>query len=160
MGIADADSSEHDTDSHNFIIHPVSCPAPNRRPGGPKLSGACRLTIERGSRLADIYHALEAEEEYFCNYEVNREYLADFAAAGLELSAFDDNGELRAIELPGDRFFIATLFQPQLSSTEARPHPLITAFLSAAAEARQAPRAAYSWSASDRSFSTAKVFGQ
>ena len=133
MGIADADSNEHETDSRNFVIHPVSCPAPNRREGGPKLSGACRLRIERGSRLADIYHGLEAEEEYFCNYEVNREYLSDFAASGLKLTAFDDNGELRAIELPGDRFFIATLFQPQLSSSEALPHPLIVAFLEASA---------------------------
>jgi len=109
----------------------VSCPAPNRHEGGPKLSGACRLRIEAGSRLAGIYQSLQAEEEYFCNYEVNRRYLPDFAAAGLKLTAFDDNGELRAIELPGDRFFIATLFQPQLSSTEAQPHSLIVTFLRA-----------------------------
>jgi len=131
LGIADADSAEHPTDSRSFIIHPVSCPAPNRLAGGPKLSGACHLRVEPGSRLAEIYGGLEAEEEYFCNYEVNRQYLSDFAAAGLKLSAFDDNGELRAIELPGPRFFVATLFQPQLSSTEARPHPLIVAFLRA-----------------------------
>lgn len=109
----------------------MSCPAPNRREGAPKLSGACHLTIEPGSRLADIYQSLHAEEEYFCNYEVNPKYLTDFAAAGLQLTAFDDNGELRAVELPGERFFIATLFQPQLSSTEARPHPLIVAYLRA-----------------------------
>ena len=109
----------------------MSCPAPNRLAGGPKLSGACHLRIEPGSRLAEIYPSLEADEEYFCNYEVNRKYLPDFANAGLRLTAFDDNGELRAIELPGERFFIATLFQPQLSSTEARPHPLIIAFLRA-----------------------------
>ncbi len=131
MGIADADSAEHDTDSQSFIIHPVSCPAPNRRAGGPKLSGACRLRIEAGSRLADIYESLEAEEEYFCNYEVNRRYLPDFANAGLKLTAFDADGELRAVELPGPRFFIATLFQPQLSSTENRPHPLVAAYLRA-----------------------------
>ncbi len=133
MGIADADSAEHPTHSQNFIIHPVSCPAPNRLEGGPKLSGACHLTIRPGSRLAGIYQSSEAYEEFFCNYEVNRKYLPDFSAAGLHLSAFDDNGELRAIELPDNRFFIATLFQPQLSSTEARPHPLIVAFLEASA---------------------------
>ncbi len=136
MGLSDADSAEHQTDSHCFVIHPVSCPAPNRREGGPKLSGACRLRIDAGSRLSDIYQGLEAEEEYFCNYEVNRKYLPDFVAAGLRLTAFDDNGELRAIELPGDPFFIATLFQPQLSSAENRPHPLIVAYLNASAGSR------------------------
>ena len=78
-----------------------------------------------------MYQSLEAEEEYFCNYEVNRKYLPDFARAGIKLTAFDDHGELRAIELSGDRFFIATLFQPQLSSTEDKPHPLIVAFVRA-----------------------------
>jgi CTP synthase (UTP-ammonia lyase) len=37
------------------------------------------------------------------------------------------------VELPGRRFFIATLYQPQLSSTEDRPHPVIVEFLAAAA---------------------------
>jgi len=136
MGIADADSAEHETTSQNFVIAPVSCPAPSRRDGGPKLSGACRLRMQPGCRLAGIYRTLEADEEYFCNYEVNRKYLADFAAAGLRLTAFDENRELRAIELPGDRFFLATLFQPQLSSTEKQPHPLIAAYLRAASQGR------------------------
>ena len=109
----------------------MSCVAPHRLPGGPKLSGACHLRIQPGSRLEAIYQSLEAHEEYFCNYEVNPKYLPHFTRAGLRLTAFDDNGELRAIELPGDRFFIATLFQPQLSSTEACPHPLIVAYLTA-----------------------------
>jgi len=86
---------------------------------------------------------------------VNRKYLPDFVVAGLRLTGFDDNGELRAIELPGDRFFIATLFQPQLSSAENRPHPLIVAYLNASAESR-----VYSSPASDRSFSRAEAFGR
>jgi CTP synthase (UTP-ammonia lyase) len=39
---------------------------------------------------------------------------------------------VRAIELPRHRFFVATLFQPQLSSTAEEPHPLILAYLEAA----------------------------
>ncbi len=132
MGIADADSAEHSTDSRNVIIAPVTCPVPDRREGAPKLSGACRLRIQPGCRLAAIYRTDEVEEEYFCNYEVNRQYLRKLESAGLRLTAFDDNGELRAVELPERRFFVATLFQPQLSSTDDRPHPLIVAFLAAA----------------------------
>jgi CTP synthase (UTP-ammonia lyase) len=83
-----------------------------------------------------VYRKLEAAEEYFCNYEVNRAYLQDFAAAGFRLTAFDESGELRAVELLGPRFFIATLFQPQLSSAAERPHPLIVAYLAASAAMR------------------------
>jgi len=132
MGIADADSAEHETPSRNLIIAPVACPVPDRREGAPKLSGACRLRIQPGSRLAEIYGASEVEEEYFCNFEVNPQYLEPFKSAGLLPAAFDENGELRAVELPGPRFFVATLYQPQLSSTEERPHPVIVEFLAAA----------------------------
>lgn len=134
MGIADADSAEHSTDSQNIIIAPVTCPVPVRPEGAPKLSGACRLRIQTGSRLRAIYGANEVEEQYFCNYEVNPTYLRKLGSAGLRLAAFDDNGELRAVELPEHRFFIATLFQPQLSSTKEMPHPLIVQFLTAAAQ--------------------------
>jgi len=44
------------------------------------------------------------------------------------------DGEIRAIESPTHRFFIATLFQPQLSSTEKKPHPIVLAFVQAAAD--------------------------
>jgi len=33
-------------------------------------------------------------------------------------------------------FFVATLFQPQLGSVEGDPHPVVTAFLQAAASYR------------------------
>jgi CTP synthase (UTP-ammonia lyase) len=132
MGIADADSAEHATSSKNLIIAPVVCPVPDRLAGAPKLSGACKLRIKPGSRLAAIYGACEIEEEYFCNFEVNPAYRERFEMAGLRLAAFDDRGELRAVELPDHPFFVATLYQPQLSSTEERPHPVIVKFVSAA----------------------------
>jgi CTP synthase (UTP-ammonia lyase) len=133
MGIADAESAEHATSSQNIIIAPVLCPVPDRRDGAPKLSGACRLRIKPGCRLAAIYGACEIEEEYFCNFEVNPAYGERFERAGLRLAAFDNRGELRAVELPEHPFFIATLYQPQLSSTDERPHPVIVEFVAAAA---------------------------
>ena len=39
------------------------------------------------------------------------------------------DGALRAFELTDKRFFIASLFQPQLSSTYHEPHPLVLGFL-------------------------------
>ncbi|HUJ20735.1 MAG TPA: hypothetical protein VLX58_04395 [Bryobacteraceae bacterium] len=136
MGIVDADSAEHGRASQNLVIAPVSCAMPDRRPGAPKLSGSARVRIQAGTRLAAIYGATDCEEEYFCNYEVNPAYVRQFEAAGLRLSAFDENGELRAVELPDHVFFIATLFQPHLSSAEGSPHPLIVAYLAAVAARR------------------------
>jgi CTP synthase (UTP-ammonia lyase) len=92
--------------------------------------------------LQRIYGCEEVVEEFFCNYEVNPQYEPDLASAGLAVVARAEHGEARAVELAGHPFFVATLFQPQLSSTAEKPHPLITAFVKAAVEfsrARQAP---------------------
>jgi CTP synthase (UTP-ammonia lyase) len=132
MGIADADSAEHATSSKNLIIAPVLCPDPSRRDGAPKLSGPCKLRIKPGCRLAAIYGASEIDEEYFCNFEVNPQYQQRMENAGLFPVALGPNGELRAVELPDHRFFVATLYQPQLSSSEHNPHPVIVEFVAAA----------------------------
>ena len=53
---------------------------------------------------------------------------------GLRVAALDDEGELRAVERDDRRFWLATLFQPELSSPAGRPHPVIAAFVAAARE--------------------------
>ena len=54
--------------------------------------------------------------------------------AGFPVVARGANEECRAVESPVHRFFIATLFQPQLSSKDKKPHPLVLAFVQAAAD--------------------------
>ena len=113
------------------MITAVTCPVPNHSEGAPKLSGPRRVRFRRDSRLFEIYGQDQADEEYFCNYEVNPRYIPAMEAAGLRFVAFGDNGEPRAAELPDRRFFIATLFLPQ--DRAMQPHPLIVAYLQAAA---------------------------
>ena len=133
MGLADADSAEHGVTAANMLIAPVVCPLPDRAAGGPKLSGRENLRIAAGTRLAAIYNMTgTSSEAHFCNYELNEAYTVRMAAAGLVFSAFGAHGEARACELPDRRFFIGTLFQPQLSSTADAPHPIVDAFLRAA----------------------------
>ena len=49
----------------------------------------------------------------------------------LAISSCDVQGGIRVIELPDHPFFLGTLFVPQLRSTPANPHPLVSAFLQA-----------------------------
>jgi CTP synthase (UTP-ammonia lyase) len=127
--MADADSTENDPASAHQVVTPLSCALPNRREGGPKGSGAERLRIVPGTRLHSIYGTAEVSEEYFCNYGVNEAFQEQFQAAGLSVSARGESGETRAVELASHRFFVATLFQPQLASRPETPHPFFTAFL-------------------------------
>ena len=133
LDLADADSQENGDASMNLIITPVTCPVAERAAGAPKLSGRCKLNVKSGSRLEQIYGVHSITEEYFCNFEVNPRYVPAFENARLRFTAFGEHGEVRALELADHPFFVATLFQPQLSSEEARPHPLIMAYLKAAA---------------------------
>lgn len=130
-----ANSAEIDPGSAHIIISPVSCALPQNSSSGPRLSGPIPgIRLKAGSLLHAIYGCDEVVEEFFCNFEVNPEYEPQFASVGLDVVARGSGGEARAVELAGRRFFVATLFQPQLSSTAQRPHPLLTAFLRAARE--------------------------
>jgi CTP synthase (UTP-ammonia lyase) len=137
LGIVDADTAENPSGSKNVVITPVSCAVPDRAPGAPKLSGAGQIRIDPGTELRSIYDQQEIHEEYFCNFEVHPGFEASLIAAGLRVSGRGEQGEARAVELPGNRFFLAMLYQPQLSSTPERPHPIIGAFLEAAAGFRE-----------------------
>ena len=90
------------------------------------------MKILKGTVLHSILGAEDHSEQYYCNYGVNEEYERKFQAAGLRVSARGMLGETRAVELPECQFFIATLFQPQLSSRPETPHVLFLEFLRAA----------------------------
>ena len=131
MGLADADSAEHGAPSSNVLITAAACPLPDRSAGAPNLHGAARIQLRRGTQAREIYGCDEVSERYFCNYEVNPKYRGALEEAGLVLSGFSENGDIRIAELAGHPFFVATLFQPQLSSEAGRPHALIRAFVAA-----------------------------
>jgi CTP synthase (UTP-ammonia lyase) len=137
LGIVDADSAENNSGSKNIVIYPVACAVPDRKGNAPKLSGTMpEIRLRPGSYLQSFYGKEKeiVSEEFFCNFEVNPEYEWATMEAGFPVVARGAQGEIRAIESPTHRFFIATLFQPQLSSTEKTPHPVVLAFVQAAAD--------------------------
>jgi len=130
LGVRDATTAEEDPHAKNIVIYPVACAVPNRDSNAPKLSGKVgQIRLRPGSRLAAFYGRETIEEEFFCNYEMNPEFEWMAMEAGFPVVARGSKEECRAIESPAHVFFIATLFQPQLSSREDNPHPLITAFV-------------------------------
>ena len=137
LGIPDATTAEEDPYAKHIVIYPVACSVPNRDPNAPGLSGkVSEIRLRPGSFLAAFYGKEMIEEEFFCNYEVNPEFEWMAMEAGFPVVARGSNEACRAIESPAHAFFIATLFQPQLSSTEDHSHPLIVAFVQHAADFR------------------------
>jgi len=89
----------------------------------------------KGTRLHDIYDADEIRETYHCSFGLNPDYIPQLVKGGLRVGILGPNGEPRAVELPAHPFFVGTLFQPERSALTGRRHPLITAFVEAAAAA-------------------------
>jgi CTP synthase (UTP-ammonia lyase) len=124
LGLAEADHAESNPGAALPLIAPLSCSL-------AEATGQIRLRA--GTRIRAIYGAERITEGFNCNYGVNPEYQALLGDGPLRISADDDQGDVRAVELDGHRFFIATLFQPERSALRGETHPLIAAFLRAAA---------------------------
>lgn len=123
LGHAQADHAETNPAAEMPLIAPLSC----------SLVGATgRVAFLEGLRVCEAYGSKEAIEEYRCNYGFNRDYLPLLERGGMRVSGTDEDGEVRAVELEGHPFFVATLFQPELSALVGRTHPLIRAFVRAA----------------------------
>lgn len=124
LGFKDAQHAEYDPYASNLFISELACSLVGRQ---------LPLTFEPGSRVADIYGALTATEQYYCNFGINPDYIEVLKQGLLRITAADTEGEIRVIEWPGHPFFVGTLFVPQASSTPERSHPLVSAFLKAVA---------------------------
>ena len=111
---------------------PLFCAVPRGPDDPPTLHDLHPVRLLPGSRLRSIYGVEIIEAGHFCNYGVNPEYVTRFEAAGLRIAGVGGGGEVRAVELPGHRFYVTTLFHPQLESQPARPSPLVSAFVNAA----------------------------
>ena len=111
----------------------ASCPVDNRPEGAPRLWGKLKIELKPGSLAFRIYQKAKIEEAFNCSFELNPVFRGQLESSGLRVSGLSEEGAARIIELPGKRFFLATGFLPQHSSEKSRPHPLIVAYLQAAA---------------------------
>jgi CTP synthase (UTP-ammonia lyase) len=112
--------AEVDTEVADPVIAPLTCSL---------IEQSGEIVFEPRSRLASIYGAVSTIEEYHCRYGLNPRYAERLSSGSLRTAARDGAGDVRAIELDGHPFFIATLFQPERSAFSARRHPLIRAFV-------------------------------
>jgi len=90
------------------------------------------ITIVPETLAHRAYGTTAVTEQFACNYGLNPAYREPLSTARLHVAGLDLTGEVRIVELREHRFFLATLFLPQVSSSPDRPHPLITAYLQAA----------------------------
>ena len=103
--------------------------------GGTMRLGAYPAVLQRGSRVAEIYHATEISERHRHRYEVNTAYKDRLAQHGMRFSGNSPDGLLpEIIEYDDHPWFIGVQFHPELKSRPFAPHPLFSSFIGAAVE--------------------------
>jgi CTP synthase (UTP-ammonia lyase) len=124
VGVSGAAHAETDPDAADPVVTRLSC----------SLVGEEReVAAVAGTRVADACGTAPFTGFHWCNYGLAPAHEAALVAAGLVVSARAPDAGVEAIELPGHPFYVATLFQPQVGSSETgRVHPLIAALISAA----------------------------
>lgn len=124
MGIQSADHEETSPEGVTLLISRLEC----------VIAGQDRkVRLIPGMKSAKAYGKGEANEQFRCNFGLNPDFRDTIIKEPLQIAGVDENEEVRIVEIAGHPFFIATLFVPQLSSNPSEPHPLIIAYLRAAA---------------------------
>ncbi len=117
LGLTEADHQMTNPKAAMPLIAPLGC----------ALAGVkARVRFMDGSHLRRAYGVAESVEEYRCSFGLNARYRRLIEGKHLCVAAVDDQHEVRAVELDGHPFFVATLFQPEM---RAHGSPLIDAFV-------------------------------
>jgi CTP synthase (UTP-ammonia lyase) len=125
LGLSEADHQKTNPKAAMPLISPLGC----------ALAGVkARVHFTNGSTLQRAYGAKESIEEYHCSFGLNGRYRRLLDGRDLVVAAFDDQGDVRALELEGHPFFVATLFQPEMRADRS---PIVDRFVAACAKRRQ-----------------------
>lgn len=120
LGITQAANAEIDPDTKMPLIGPLSCALVEKHDW---------IKLNPSSRIRQWASCDQIHEGYHCSYGVNPRYLQLFEDTELNFCGFDNQGDPRAFELQGHRFFVGTAFQPERSALHGQPHFLIVEFL-------------------------------
>jgi CTP synthase (UTP-ammonia lyase) len=122
MGWADAEHGETSPESARALLTPLTCSLVEAVDG---------IHLRPGSLIANAYETSDIHEGYRCRYGVNPQFERELLSNRLQAVGHDCSGDLRAIELKGHPFFVATLFQPERAALKGQMPPLVRAFVEA-----------------------------
>jgi CTP synthase (UTP-ammonia lyase) len=124
-GLTSVQNAETTPEADDQLIIPLECSLVGHEEA---------VMVVPGTLAAKLTGPGRRTERYRCAYGLNPVYLEPLTRGGLRFSGFDDDGQVRIMELPGHPFFIGTLFQPELQGDGTSPHPIITALAVAAVD--------------------------
>jgi CTP synthase (UTP-ammonia lyase) len=136
LGDEHATHAESDGENDSNVVTALAC----------SLQGEQRLvTPVPGTRFATLVDEPFVGMHY-CGFGPSQETVARLVASGMVVGATAADAPVEVLELPGQTFYVLSLFQPHIGASTGAPlHPLLAAFVEAArayADARAAARPA------------------
>jgi CTP synthase (UTP-ammonia lyase) len=122
LGWEDAEHGETHPDAARALLTPLTCSL---------VEAVDSIHLVEGSLIANAYETTEIREGYHCRFGVNPEFERELLIQQLHAVGHDSQGDLRAVELTGHPFFVATLFQPERAALKGILPPLVRAFIKA-----------------------------
>jgi CTP synthase len=111
--------------------------------GGTMRLGLYDAALQPGSIVAELYGSDRAAERHRHRYEVNNNFRAQIADAGLVFSGISpDRTLVEYVELPREThpFYVGTQAHPELRSRPNNAHPLFRGLVGAALERQRASK--------------------
>ena len=121
-GIVDAAHAEYETPG-TLIVTLLACSLRDSQ---------IEVGFTPGTQLARLHDSSRALERTTCSYGLDPTFASIASQHAMVVGASDATGEVRAVERSDHPFFVATLYQPQLSSAIGNPHPIWKGFARAA----------------------------
>jgi CTP synthase (UTP-ammonia lyase) len=126
LGIVNASHAESDGVDDTNVVRTLAC----------SLDGEERVVQPlAGTRFSTLVNDEAFVGMHYCNYGPGAEELQRLVDGGMVIEATADDAEAEVIELPTNRFFMLSLFQPQIGALAGKPlHPLLREFVRCARE--------------------------
>ena len=134
IGALDASHAESDGSDVSNVVHAMAC----------SLQGEQRVVRPvAGTRFSELVDDEPFVGMHYCSYGPGPGEVERLVEAGMVVEASAEDAGAEVLELPANRFYMLTLFQPQVGALAGKPlHPLLREFVRCArayAHGRGAP---------------------
>jgi CTP synthase (UTP-ammonia lyase) len=124
LRVSSASHAESDGENADNVVTALVC----------SLQGQERLVrpVPR-TRFASLVGGQPFMGMHYCGYAPAPQHVHRLVAAGMVVGATAEDAGVEVLELPGTRFYMLSLFQPQVGSLAGKPlHPLLGEFVGCA----------------------------
>lgn len=129
LGLREAGHAETHPKTQVPLITPLFCSLVDK-------TDTIRLVDD--SLIAKLYGMNEISEEYHCSYGLNPKMESVLSKSQMKVTGRDKNGEVRALELHGNRYHLLVQFQPERAALRGSIPVLVDELVRAAFDLKRA----------------------